>query len=62
MIPSWNGVATVYILDETVTKDVFEKHVKEAGRFIGMGRFRPKNNGFYGRFKPTKFEWKEAAA
>jgi hypothetical protein len=29
---------------------VFEHHLHEAGKFIGIGRFRPRNNGFYGRF------------
>lgn len=28
----------------------FEFHLRQAGGFIGIGRFRPRNNGFYGRF------------
>jgi hypothetical protein len=51
---------TVYILDDTITKKVFEIHIKEAGKFKGVGRFRPSNNGFYGRFEVIKIEWKEA--
>ena len=51
IIHEWSGDLTAYILDETITLDVFEKHLREAGNFIGIGRFRPRNNGFYGRFK-----------
>ena len=39
--------------------DVFEDHLKEAGNFIGVGRFRPRMNGFYGRFKVDKIDWSE---
>lgn len=53
-IPEWKGEAIFYILDETITKEVFQHHLTEAGRFIGIGRFRPRNNGFYGRFEITK--------
>ena len=49
-----------YILDDTITEDVFKEHLEEAGKFIGIGRFRPRNNGFYGRFAVDKIEWSEA--
>jgi len=51
VIPNWNGEVIINVLDETVTKDVLIKHLEESGKFIGIGRFRPRNNGFYGRFK-----------
>lgn len=57
VIPNWKGQATFHILDETVTPEVFEKILSEAGKFIGMGFFRPRNNGFYGRFKVNKIVW-----
>lgn len=50
VIREWSGELIAYILDDTVTLEVYEKHLKEAGNFIGIGRFRPRNNGFYGRF------------
>jgi hypothetical protein len=50
IIKSWGGVVTVHVLDETVTEDVLTRVFKEAGQLIGIGRFRPRNNGFYGRF------------
>lgn len=53
----WSAKPTFVILDDTITKQVFEDHLKEAGTFVGIGRFRPKNGGFYGRFTVEKFEW-----
>jgi hypothetical protein len=50
-VPKWSGEARFVILDDTVTNDIFEKHLTEAGRFIGVGRFRPENGGLNGRFK-----------
>jgi hypothetical protein len=51
VIHEWEGNVNFYILDETITLEVFEYHLKEAGNFIGIGRFRPRRNGFYGRFQ-----------
>lgn len=57
IIPKWAGIAEFFVLDETITEEVFEQHLIESGNFIGIGRFRPRNNGFYGRFKVNKVEW-----
>jgi hypothetical protein len=57
LIRQWNGAVVFHVLDNTVTRDVFERHLKEAGSLIGIGRFRPRNNGFYGRFAATKLSW-----
>lgn len=50
-IDSWEGEVEIHVLDETITKDVLERHLIEAGRFIGIGRWRPRNNGAFGRFE-----------
>jgi len=50
LIKSWKGTAIVHILDGAITENVFELHLAEAGKYIGLGRFRPERNGFYGRF------------
>lgn len=60
MIPKWTGNVKFYILDETITEDVFRTHLEEAGKFIGIGRFRPRNNGFYGRFIVKDIKWENA--
>jgi len=57
LIPSWSGTVEFHILDQTITKEPFEETLREAGNFIGIGRFRPKNNGFYGRFRLVTLQW-----
>ncbi len=56
-IEKWSGKVTFYILDPVIGNEVFEKVLTEAGKFVGIGRFRPACNGYYGRFRPMKFEW-----
>ena len=57
IIHSWAGTVAYIILDETVTEDVFAMHLEQAGKFIGLGAFRPRNNGYYGRFEIEKIKW-----
>ncbi len=61
VIREWSGNVTFYILDEIISQDVFTAHLKEAGNFIGIGRFRPENGGFYGRFAVDRVDWQEAS-
>lgn len=51
IIPEWSGEVLFHILDDIITEDIFKAHLKQAGQFIGIGRFRPRNNGYYGRFR-----------
>ena len=53
----WQGQTRFVVLDDTVTPAVFEEAFKNAGRYVGVGRFRPENGGVNGRFVPVKFEW-----
>lgn len=56
--PSWDGDVEFIVVDDTIlqssiqdkTKTVFEQVLVGAGQFIGIGRFRPRKNGWYGRF------------
>ena len=59
LIPEWKGKVTFYILDRVITREVFEEHLTEAGRFMGLGRWRPQRGGTYGRFKVVKVIWSE---
>lgn len=59
VIVEWAGVVTFYILDDTITPNIFEMHLREAGNFIGIGRFRPENGGFYGRFEIGNVSWQD---
>lgn len=54
----WEAKFTIQILDETITRDVFMSHLEEAGKFIGLGVFRPIQGGHYGRFEVVKLDWK----
>ena len=62
IIHDWRAVVTFHILDETITQDIFAEHLVQAGQFIGIGRFRPRNNGFYGRFRVETITWEDQGA
>lgn len=57
VIPAWSGDVECVVLDGMITPEVFEAHLKAAGMFIGVGRFRPRNNGFYGRWQAKDIQW-----
>lgn len=57
LIRQWSGSMQFIILDELITEDVFRKVLTAAGQFVGIGRFRPFNNGFYGRFNVEALSW-----
>jgi len=57
VIDKWKGRVTFIVLDETVTEEPFRYILEQAGAFIGIGRFRPRNNGFYGRFTVESLTW-----
>lgn len=61
VIQEWEGDVIFYVLDDTITEDVFREHLKEAGQFIGVGRFRPRKRGFYGRFNVESVNWVEVS-
>jgi len=63
IIPEWGGEVELIVLDETVLQTsratnnpVLQDIVEGAGQYIGLGRFRPRNNGFYGRFIVEDFK------
>jgi hypothetical protein len=50
LVPEWAGDVTYVIIDDIITEDVFREHLEMAGQLIGIGRWRPRNNGMFGRF------------
>lgn len=58
-IDQWGGVATVIILDDIISKDVFARVLDYAGKLVGLGRFRPETRGYYGRFSAEITDWTE---
>jgi hypothetical protein len=59
VFPRWEGTVEFLILDEIIDEETFQVHLIDAGQFIGIGRFRPRNNGFYGRFEVGGIVWSE---
>jgi hypothetical protein len=63
VIRNWAGDLQVTVFDETVLNEhapaatsVLQFVLDRCGMFVGIGRFRPRNGGFYGRFKVSKFK------
>lgn len=55
--PKWNKwkvTFTLFIDNDTVTQQTIKEIVENAGNFIGIGSFRPTNNGSFGRYKLNK--------
>jgi hypothetical protein len=59
---TWGGDIEVLVLDETVLQTskttgqpILHDVCTGAGQFVGLGRFRPRQNGFYGRFDIVSF-------
>lgn len=63
-IDEWGGEIKFYIFDDIVTESVFRQVLAAAGMTVGIGRFRPENRGFYGRFSVESVQWldEDAAA
>jgi len=59
VIDQWQGTAEFLIIDDTITESVFRQHLEQAGSLIGIGRFRVRNNGYYGRFEVKKLTWQD---
>jgi len=57
VIRSWKGTVKFHVLDDSIPEDIFERTLRDAGTFIGIGRFRPRNNGYYGRFDVERIVW-----
>lgn len=52
--PKWSTWAAEFdmILDnETLTKEMITELVTVTGSYVGIGSYRPTNNGYFGRFK-----------
>jgi hypothetical protein len=67
IIREWKGTLQIVVFDETILnafdsskKTVLQHVLEQGGMFVGIGRFRPRNNGFYGRFKIQEFAVQEA--
>lgn len=58
-IDSWRVDLVVYITADEITPPVFVKHLEEAGKMVGIGRWRVRSQGQYGRWRVEKVEWQD---
>jgi len=63
----WDGILCIHVIDDTVLQTTavqgeekkmpaLRHFLNVAGSMIGVGRFRPENGGFYGRFIVQEFD------
>ena len=52
----WNVSFELHVDNDTITEDTIIEIIENAGKFIGIGSFRPTNNGMFGRFKLNTFK------
>lgn len=57
--PVWTSTLEYMVLDDTITKSLFERVIEEVGKLNGFGVFRPQNGGYYGRFTIQKIQWED---
>lgn len=59
VIREWEGTVEYIILDDAIDEDIFTEILSTAGQLIGIGRFRPRNRGYYGRYEILKVDWQD---
>jgi hypothetical protein len=56
-IDDWGGDVQFFVLAPEIEASVFEKYIDYMGKVVGLGRFRPQNGGFLGRFAVQNVAW-----
>ena len=56
-LDNWGGKVALHVTSAEITKDIFEESLSYAGMYLGVGRFRPANGGYMGRYEVTQFAW-----
>lgn len=59
VVHSWKADFNFAVIDDEIPKEIVERCLKEAGSLIGVGRFRPENGGYFGRFTVENMKWSE---
>lgn len=52
--PKWTDLTaefTLNVYEDTITKETVHQLLTYAGNYVGIGSFRPTNNGMFGRFE-----------
>jgi hypothetical protein len=58
VLAKWRTRGVLYLLDPVLIDkpEKVKEYLTHAGRFIGLGWFRPRNGGYFGRFSVTSFK------
>jgi hypothetical protein len=59
IMPQWKTEVKFIVLDDKIPEEIFERCLESAGWFVGIGRFRPEKQGYFGRFKIADLKWSE---
>lgn len=59
VIREWEGEIEYIIMDDAIDEDIFTEVLATAGQLIGIGRFRPRNRGYYGRYEIVNLDWQD---
>lgn len=57
--PTWKGQTSFLVMNEKITKEVFERVLHCTGQSIGVGQFRPEKGGLNGRFEVVKIKYEK---
>lgn len=57
LMPPLEVEVTYQIMDDLITAEVFAAHLQQAGNLIGVGSFRIRNSGVFGRFQVQGIDW-----
>jgi hypothetical protein len=60
VIPEWEGSVEFIIMDPVIDEKVFTEVLRVAGQSIGIGRYRPQQGGYYGRFEVLSVSWHDS--
>lgn len=52
----WEAEFTLIVDNDTITEQTIKEIIENAGNFVGIGSFRPTNNGSFGRYKLTNIQ------
>lgn len=52
---TWQATFTLIVQDDSITVETIENIIHYAGNYVGIGSFRPTNNGMFGRFEVKSF-------
>ena len=56
VIDQWEGMLALWVVDDIITKEVLAKHLEIGGLLTGVGVWRPRNGGSWGKFKVVSLE------